>query len=185
MAHQANWDTWNFAVNHLAQTLRNEMEGKVFMHLEPNRVPLAFELHHFGEHTDIAFPLARWDIKEASRCLAFDRGTAAVFHLMRIMEVGLRILGATLHIPTSSNRSWESILQKCDAEIAKPFKEKSPKWQADEVFLAGATARLRAVKDAWRNPTMHVEAKYTQEQAEGIYGHVQDFMRHLATKLKE
>ena len=42
-----------------------------------------------------------------------------------------------------------------------------------------------AVKDAWRNPTMHVEITYTEEMALDVFRHVQAFMRHLATKLSE
>lgn len=173
------------AITYFQVVLADELRSRVFLQLESHRVPLAFEPHRFGEEVDLVFHSAAWDIQEAARCLVFERSTACVFHLMRVMEVGLRVLGVTLHLPTTSNRSWEAVLKKCDTEIAKPFAEKSPEWQAEEVFFANAAARLRAVKDAWRNPTMHVEAKYTQEEAQEIWEHVGSFMRHLATKLKE
>ena len=50
--------------------------------------------------------------------------------------------------------------------------------------LAGC-GLLPAVKDAWRNPTMHVRIDYTEEQALDIYGNVRGFMQHLATRLSE
>jgi hypothetical protein len=54
----------------------------------------------FGKEIPTQFPTARDDIEEAGKCLAFGRGTACVFHLMRIMEVGLRALGQSLSDPS-------------------------------------------------------------------------------------
>ena len=45
---------------------------------------------------------------------------------------------------------------------------------------------LLAVKDAWRNPSMHeVGQKYTDEEASDIYRAARRFMEQLSTKLKE
>lgn len=40
----------------------------------------------FGAVFERAFPSAIFELEEAAKCLALDRPTAAVFHLMRIME---------------------------------------------------------------------------------------------------
>lgn len=77
--------------------------------------------------------------------------TAAVFHLMRVMEVGLRALAAALNDPSMdprTNPTWERILGRCDAELQKPRNQRSPAWAADDVFFSDAVANLRAVKDA-------------------------------------
>jgi hypothetical protein len=134
------------------------------------------------------FPDAEFDIEEAGRCLALGRNTACVFHLMRTVEVGLRALGASLNDPNldpKSNPSWEAILAKCDQELRKPRKDRSLEWQADELFFRTATVDLRAVKEAWRNPTMHVERRYYDEEAREVWNAVRAFMRHLATKLSQ
>lgn len=104
------------------------------------------------------------DAEEAGKCLAYDRGTACVFHLMRIMECGLRALGVSLNDSTldpKTNPTWEKILGRCDREMQKPLGERADEWKQDEGFYSTATANLRAVKDAWRNPTLHVERDYT------------------------
>ena len=104
------------------------------------------------------------------------------------MEIGLRVLGDSLRDPRlnpKNNPTWERILQRCDEESSKPLGQRSAEWQADEPFFSGAAARLRAVKDAWRNPTMHVETNYTEEASLDVLNHAQAFMRHLATKLHE
>jgi hypothetical protein len=67
--------------------------------------------------------------------------------------------------------------------VAKGAEDRSLESAADEPFFSTATVNLRAVKDAWRNPTMHVERVYDEELATELWGAVRAFMRHLATKL--
>ena len=162
-----------------------ETASSIFFVIELDKKHFVTDPNLFGAEVTTAFPSAVVDIEEAGKCFAFERWTASVFHLMRVMEMGLRVLGDTLKLPPNTNRNWEAILRKCDEELRKPFADKSPEWKSDEPFFAGATAMLRSVKDAWRNPTMHVEKVYTEEQAQDIWNAVKGFMRHLATQLKE
>ena len=114
----------------------------------------------FGEDTIAKFQPVGSDVEEAGKCYAAGRDTACVFHLMRVMEVGLRALGSSLNDPRldpKRNPSWDSILKKCDEELGKALKDRAVEWRDDDAFYSTATANLRAVKDAWRNPTMHVE----------------------------
>jgi hypothetical protein len=53
---------------------------------------------------------ASFDIEEAGKCLAFDRGTATVMHLMRVLEVGLKALAKVLQIAYAP--SWDSYIKK-------------------------------------------------------------------------
>ena len=57
----------------------------------------------FGQEATTRF--ATEDMVDAGRCLAFGCGTAAVFHLMRVMEVGLKALSSELGIPYAP--SWD------------------------------------------------------------------------------
>lgn len=107
---------------------------------------------------------------------------------MRVVERGLRVLGAALNDPNldpSRNPTWETILRKCDAELQKPYDKRSPEWQKEQQFFAEATANIRAVKDAWRKPSIHVEMDYDDEKAIAIFRAVRAFVRQLATKLHE
>lgn len=142
----------------------------------------------FGAEVSKEFPSASSDIEEAGTCLAFGRGTAAVFHLMRIIERGLRSLAETLKDPNldaARNPSWDSILKKCEAEQRKPIAERSPEWRSDEKFFSDIHATLRAVKDGWRNPSLHVGRNYTPEQALELFVATRAFMQRLATKIHE
>jgi hypothetical protein len=142
----------------------------------------------FGDSVSNAFPSALDDIEEAGKCYATERTTACVFHLMHVMERGLRALAGELNDPRldpKTNPSWESILRKCDDELKKPYKDRSPHWSAKNQFFSQATATLRAVKDAWRNPTIHIENKYNDDEALDVLNAVGAFMRHISSELRE
>jgi hypothetical protein len=142
----------------------------------------------FGEHVNKSFQSAQKDIECAAKCYAFGTNTAAVFHLMRVVEVGLRALGKSLNEPSldpKRNPTWETILRRCDDELRKPLKDRSQEWSTDGQFYSDATANLRAVKDAWRNSTMHVERDYDEDEALSVFNAVKGFMQKLAERLSE
>lgn len=142
----------------------------------------------FGEKVNAAFPSAQKEIEQAAKCYSFGRNTATVFHLMRVMEVGLRVLGTSLNdanLDARMNPSWERILRRCDEQLKLPLDKRSQEWKAEDQFYSDATANLRAVKNAWRNPTMHVERDYEEDEALEVLSAVKGFMKHLAGRLSE
>lgn len=173
---------WFQAIN---QRITDELESLSFFHIPTEKVEFyENSMEKFGQQVSTVFPDAIFDIDESGKCFGTQRNTACVFHLMRIMEVGLRFLAEKLNIPATIP-TWDGILKKIDAELQKEKKDKSQEWLGLESVIAEAASHLRAVKTAWRNPTMHIEKKYTDEEALDIYSAVRGFMRHLATKLKE
>jgi hypothetical protein len=71
----------------------------VLYQIAPEKVQYFDQPHLFGEDVSDQFPSTILDIEEAGKCLAMSRNTSCVFHLMRVMEVGLRTLAATLKDP--------------------------------------------------------------------------------------
>lgn len=175
-------------IKELSGRLVDEAKGTLFLSLSLREAREYANPREGWEEIVEKFKSTVRDVEDAARCLALERNTACVFHLMRIAEVGLRTLGGALNDPTldpKRNPSWETILHRCDTELQKPLKDRSQEWRTDELFFSAATGNLRAVKDAWRNPTMHVEQHYDAKEAREIYAAVRAFMRHLATKLAE
>lgn len=175
-------------IQELKTHIDHELSLAVFMVVDEPKVDYCKNRTLFGKRVAKHFRSAAHDIEEAGKCIALNRWTAAVFHMMRVMEVGFRALAKSLKDPNldpSRNPSWDSMLKKCDDELKKPAAQRCPEWNTDSQFFANATANLRAVKDAWRNPTMHIEAVYAEGIAMDIWGAVRTFTRHLATKLTE
>jgi hypothetical protein len=136
------------------------------------------------------FPEAISDVEEASKCFAFDRHTACVFHLMRVAETGIRSVARCLRIPDPvkpAERNWGIILRTIKGEMERRSKASPIDWAnpADAAFFDQCYASLDSIKNAWRNPTMHMAHKYTGEEAEDILGAVRGFMRKLASRMDE
>ncbi len=163
--------------------LVDELQGQFFFYLTRKEAIRWKDTQPFGGEVFEHFPSAIIEIEEASKCLALERSTAAVFHLMRAMEVALKATAGELGVAYAP--SWEPYLKQIQDRIDQKWRKKGIKWKRDEPFFRDVLGHLQAVKVAWRNPTMHVINQYTLEQAEDIFNTVRVFMRHLATKLSE
>jgi hypothetical protein len=171
------------ALSDLRLRLTDELNEREFLYVPPERVGFYKEQMLFGQDVNDRFPSAIDDIEGAGKCLALGEGTACVLHCMRVMEVGLRALAGSLGVPYAP--SWESYLGQIAARIGAKRKTKGVKWRRDEKFYAGISGDLMTVKQAWRNPTMHVGRKYSIDEAEEIFIAVRRFMKVLATKCCE
>lgn len=171
-------------LNRLQEGALAELQSKKALFLSPAEV----EKWHpqaplFGKDFQAKFPKAQYDLEEAGKTLAVARATACVFHLMRVVELALfavhECLGIKVNL-TGNNRNWGSILGRVQTVI----ENKGNKWTEKNTFQE-LYAMLIAVKDAWRNPTMHVETKYTLEDSERIFVAVSGFMRQVSSRCDE
>lgn len=132
----------------------------------------------FGPDVAAAFPGVEYDLEEAAKTLAFERGTACVFHLMRAMDIALTTLGkkldATIKDKNGKPLVWGKIIANCRDKIEPmPAGESKNAWEA-------AMSLLFHVKEVWRNTTMHPMQKYTTEEATEVFDACRAFMRKLA-----
>lgn len=170
-------------IHDLRKRIHDELGGRCTFLLTPDQEKAFTDEKAFGQDVFDKFPDARLDVTEAAQCNALGRHTAAVCHLMRVLEVGLKVLAKKLGIPDpliSSNRDWGSMLATIQAEIQA--NKKTPKiadWHSIHNHVEQAHAFLMSAKGAWRNPTMHVENHYNEGEAASIYGAVHGFMRQV------
>jgi hypothetical protein len=142
----------------------------------------------FGKDFEAKFPLAVFELDEAAKCMALGRATAAVFHFMRIMEIAIRAVARSLQIPDPTKpveRNWGAILKAIWSGIEKKWPTTASRMHGDGEIFEAIYASLDAVKNPWRNATMHVENKYTDEEAEHVYAAVRGFMRKLSSRMDE
>jgi len=154
-----------------------------------------------GPEIKSKFKEAEADIREAGNCIAIDSGTAAVFYLMRAVELGLRRFCSHLGISRVRKSKkpgkekyvlleyaqWEKILddaqERVDAKINK-MKPGKAKQRAQEFYIP-ILKDIRGFKDAWRNHVMHARATYTVKDAEAVLGHVKGFLLRLSARVSE
>jgi hypothetical protein len=154
--------------------IQDEMGMQLCLHIPTERAWSYDQKELFGHDVNSKFPDAQFDITEAGNCYTTGRGTAAVFHLMRVMERAVQKLGDKLGVEFVQDKNWQQILDEANKAIkALP---KNP----TRVAMSQVTASLYAVKVAWRNEVMHPKKTYTLEEAENIIRLVKTFMQQLA-----
>jgi HEPN domain-containing protein len=173
----------------LNERIYDALSESMCLQIPPNKAEFYESKHLFGEEVSNNFPSANYDIEEAGKCYAAGRYTACVFHLMRVMEIGVKAVASGLGILTkvrSAQPSWGEVLRLTNDEIQANNKSGAPSWTPEKRgFFENVQADLMTVKNAWRNTTMHVENSYDEERAEDVYNAVKGFMRHLAKHLDE
>jgi hypothetical protein len=171
--------------------LKHELVDRFFYYVPGSSRPsLCFvPRDNWGTAPD-KFPSAAADIDEASYCLALGRPTAAVFHLMRVLQVALGSLARAVASPITNpqDQNWLRVIESIEAEIKRMqpgLASGTPASAEDRRFYASAALQFTYFKDAFRNYVTHTSFMYNDGSAESIYNHVRDFMDLLATRLAE
>ena len=124
-----------------------------------------------GDITSSRFVGLWFDCEESAKCLCLGRPTASVFHAMRMLEVGIAALAKRLNIPDpvlANDRNWGNMLGAIKKEIDAKYPPKSRLSGSEGAFLEQVYVSLDAVKNPWRNDTMHVTSIYTDDEARHI-----------------
>jgi hypothetical protein len=178
--------------NHLRevpQIVRREARPRRFFMIAPEyqrfyepKAPL------FGLEVDIAFESISYDLKEAGKCLALERSTAAVYHLVRCLEAGLRALARYFSLPEPQkgyDQTWGIVLRDIKAEVDKRWPTRADRFTGDGKDFDSLYGTLAAIKSPYRDSTMHLQEKYTEEEARDTFHMVRGFMVKIAEKMDE
>lgn len=109
-------------------------------------------------------PIGRHDFSEAAKCIAFERPTAAAFHLIRCVEAELREYYCAKIRKNRGPLMWANIIQKLRT------KKNVSKTLLDHLD------NLRA---NFRNPTQHPEKTYELGEVQDLLGVCVDILNRL------
>jgi hypothetical protein len=168
------------AIVHLLSRLQDNLNAEYFFHLTKSDVSFFMNKEPFGSLVSVKFDNAREDIEEAAKCLALQRPTACIFHLMRVLELGVQALGKKMKIKIEpKEQTWYQIIlhvnkaiEALPSKMASEMKKKSS--------YAEAASHLQSVRLAWRNEVMHPKQTYTRQEAHDIFNTTRVFMISLA-----
>jgi hypothetical protein len=200
--HLLNAATVANELSNIREAVTTECGSHRFLRVVPERSQYIDEPSLLGSGVSTAFPSAVPDIREAGNCLAAECNTAAVFHLMRVVEWGLRALCVDLGLKRVKNKlrrsgkasyvpieysEWEKLLDqlqtKVDAKLQR-LKRGSSKQHLQQ-FYYPALQDIRGIRDAWRNHVMHTRDEYNHADADAIMSHVKRLMETLAGRISE
>lgn len=109
-----------------------------------------------------------------------DRNTAAVFHLMRVLEAGVKEFANKLGATFGAKDPWGPILVAVDKSISV-LPQSIQQEREFRQICKGLSTGLNGIRDAWRNPTMHeIASSYQKGEALDIWNLSATFMRRLA-----
>lgn len=103
-------------------------------------------------------PVAQYDFQEAGRCIAFERPTAAAFHILRATEDVLRIYYTYFIAKVPKKKTWGNLIY----ELQNNDAEKKP----DSTTIN----HLENLGKSFRNPTQHPDKIYDIQQSQDLLG---------------
>ena len=168
--------------------IRNELQSEQFLWITQERSKFykktAADL--IGQQALDRFSTMRVDQEadEAMRCYAVGRHTACAFHLMRLVEAGLRAFGFAIGY-VAKNNNWGGAFDEYDRQFSAAPKDRPAHWQTHKDFLVDISGDLRATQKAYRNHINHLDHFYSDAEAEYLLRIIPVFFTHLATGLDE
>jgi hypothetical protein len=173
-------------LNILREAIEDDIQTEYFFHYSRQKGAALLRVPGDWAATIKSFKSVEPEITEAVDCYAMGHNTACVFHLMRVLEHGLRELAGAVNLAFGIQQ-WQTIIEQIEAEI----REIAKNWKASPIktdwmqFYSEAAKEFMYFKDGWRNHVMHNRITYDQYQAAGSIEHVRAFMNHLSTRLSE
>lgn len=174
----------------LMNTFKVELDQQVFCYVDPGltayypgdggspETAVGAEANALMQSVE-SFPNAYFDAREAATCFAFERFTAAVYHLMRVAEHGLVSVALKAGAAQDQLRSWDHMLIKVNGKAGKIAEEKAGDWVQERNKWAEIASWFTSIRNGWRNPVSHVPRIYMEGSAKGIFSATCTLFDHL------
>ncbi len=166
--------------DHVSSVIHSELSHRLLYAVSPEKQRYCEASWLADTPIAAAFPRAFDELQRAGHCYAFDECTASVFHLMRVIDSGIRLVCHSLG-ETYDARNWDGIAKKIESEMTKKYQDKAVDWRSQEPFYSGVVTDIRSIGRAHRNPVLHeIERNYTSPDARYLIDATVAFLTHLA-----
>jgi hypothetical protein len=127
------------------------------------------------------FPAAKFEAQEAGNCLAFERFTACVYHLMRCVEFGLISAAKSANVGDEKiNKGWDGCIGGINSYVNVVGSTKTPAdWQHTVKIYGDLASWFTTMQKGWRNPVSHVPRIYSEATATGMFSATSTLFSHL------
>ncbi|MDG4890468.1 hypothetical protein [Mesorhizobium sp. WSM4887] len=173
-----------YGFNAIKDALDDGLEGHFIYRYPAHRARILSEWKNDWRAVYTRFPESVNDIRVGVDLWALQHHTASVFHMMRVLEIGLRALAHDLQL-SFTIENWQNIVDRIEAAIKQQQKslprgeERNSRLQ----FLGEAAKEFSYFKDGWRNYVSHNKTDYDEHQSRSVMEHVSHFMAILAKGL--
>ena len=126
------------------------------------------------------------EIRSAGTCYACGLMSASVFHSMRAVELGLRIIARALGVTVTGDEQLKNVIDQIERAAKKLDDTPSRAGKkSDSQFFSEVAIHAYNVKDAWRNYVAHAKAEYTDDNALNILANVQRFYAKVSERFDQ
>lgn len=167
--------------------IQNNLNSRKFMFIPADQASYWDDCDIFGKNFIASFPdKACIEMIEAGRCFAVARGTACVFHCMRVAEYGLRKLAKQLRVDITDHGkpcpieygTWSKIITAVRNKLDDLRKQAASKRKEELIQRYSSIAdQCEYLKDIWRNELAHTRRFYNKAETLGVINRVRDFIR--------
>ncbi len=167
----------NEKMDKIRSTLEADISGMVAYIPTPKRIDLDALLNDvsqlFSPSVFVLLPdLTQFDFSEAGNCIAFERPTAAAFHMLRATEGTLKwYYTQIVRSRRIDNQMWGNIV----ADLRK--KNLTKKHTA-------LNNNLDNIRESYRNPTNHPEATYDIHEVQDLWSLCIEVTNRMVATLK-
>jgi hypothetical protein len=201
MPTERTYETILSEIKALRKSVEYAMQRRKFLFMPPENAAYYEADDLFGIKDK--FPKANEELILAGNCYAVGSYTACVFHLMRAVESGAKVMvyamKAQKHLTVYSKSAGKTVrkpVELCDwgtligsLETALKELEKGTKTSIAKkqtlIYYSHAIAQFRQFKDAWRNNVSHSRKIYQAGETKDIMDNTKHFLQHLAQRIKE
>ena len=132
-------------------------------------------------------PAIRSDVSEAADLYAQGHNMASVFHLMRVMELGVQRFGKRLHVSLTKldknkklvDLTWGQVTNELEPKV-KALPQNTSAGKSKHERYRALLSHLDGVRIAWRNPTMHYQPRPLVHERIGFGTVVMIFLNALS-----
>lgn len=111
--------------------------------------------------------IAQYDFNEAGKCIAYQRSTAAAFHLLRGIEASLLLYHNNFFRGKNLGKTW--------GNLTHALKNKTRGKLPDSITVN----HLDNIRHSFRNPTQHPEKTYDIQEVENLLGLTLDVINRM------
>lgn len=176
----------------LRESIEHVLDNRAFIYIPSDKAVYIEHKGLFGDSVFRSFPEAQKDIEDAGSALALSLYTAAVFHLMRVTEHGLRRLAKRMQVKLTHGSKplplefadWDKVITGIRNKIAAVRQtQRSQKRQAKLELYSSCADHCEYMKDIWRNNAAHTREAYRENQALDVMQQVRAFMGFLSANI--
>ena len=182
----------------VSDVLSREFGKRSMAIIPPSKADMLLEVEFNWARIWAKFESTERPAREGVEAYALGLNDACVYHMMMVLEPGLRALSRRLDVKYQ-RESWHRIIEDIESALralagsrgrtppgAKPSSPAAAaRLRADVTLFSTAAMEFTWFREAWRNHVAHGRAMYDENVALSVMTHVRSFMERLSARLRE